>query len=139
MAFVIGYGRGEIEPAIAPLVQAAQDASFVTFSSCEGHPEVESIPRYPCVGFYANEDEARAVHIALVDCRSRLTCSWVFRGGFVYDPAAEEWRLGWTLECWGTTERIDDAAQFRARTIEAARATDIPALVQMFAELARRT
>jgi hypothetical protein len=139
MAFVIGYGRGEIEPAIVPLVQAAQDAGFMTFSSCEGHPEAEGIPRYPCIAFYANEDEARAVHIALCDRRSGLVCSWVLRGAFVQDRAAREWRLGWTLECCGTTEQIDDYAQFRARTIEAARATDIPALVQMFAALARRT
>jgi hypothetical protein len=41
MAFAIGYGRGEIEPAIAPLVQAAQGSGFVTFSSCEGHADAE--------------------------------------------------------------------------------------------------
>ena len=132
MAFAIGYGRGEIEPAIAPLVQAAQDSGFVTFSSCEGHADAEG--KYPCVSFFANEDKARAVHIALSDRRDRLTCSWVLRGGFVHDRGAGEWRLGWTLECCGIIEQIDDAAQFDARTIETARATDIPALVQMFAE-----
>jgi len=137
--FAIGYGRGEIEPAIAPLVQAAQDSGFVTFSSCEGHADAEGIPRYPCVGFYANEDEARAVHIALLDRRDRLTCSWVLHGGFVHDRGAGEWRLGWTLECCGITEQIDDPAKFHACTIETARATDIPALIQMFAELVRRT
>jgi hypothetical protein len=135
MTNAIGYGPSEIEPEIAPLVRAAQAAGFVTFSSCEGHPEAEEIPRYPCVGFYANEDEARAVHIALVDRRSDLACSWVLRGGFVHDKGIGEWRLGWTLECWGIIEEIDDAAQFRARTIEVARATDIPVLVQMFAKL----
>ena len=139
MAFAIGYGRGEIEPAIAPLVQAAQDSGFATFSSCEGHADAEGIPRYPCVSFFANEDKGRAVHIALSDRRDRLTCSWVLRGGFVHDRDAGEWRLGWTLECCGIIEQIDDAAQFNARTIETARARDIPALVQMFAELARRT
>jgi hypothetical protein len=139
MAFAIGYGRGEIEPAIAPLAQAAQDSGFVTFSSCEGHADAEGIPRYPCVGFYANEDEARAVHIALFDRRDRLTCSWVLHGGFFHDRDAGEWRLGWTLECCGITERIDDAAQFHTRRIETARATDIPALIQMFTELALRT
>jgi hypothetical protein len=139
MGLVIGYDRGEIEPAIAPLVQAAQDAGFATFSSCEGHADAEGIHRYPCVGFYATEDEARAVHIALFDRRDRLACSWVLHGGFVHDRGAGEWRLGWTLECGGITEQIDDAAQFHTRTIEVARATDIPLLVQMFAASARRT
>jgi hypothetical protein len=137
MAFVIGYGRGEVEPAIAPLVQAAQESGFVTFSSCEGHADAAEI-RYPCVGFYANEDEARAVHIALVNRRDRLTCSWVLQGSFVLGRSAGEWRLGWTLECFGIKEQID-AAQFDACTIETARATDIPALAQMFAELTRQT
>ena len=118
MAFVIGYGRGEVEPAIAPLVQAAQESGFVTFSSCEGHADAAEI-RYPCVGFYANEDEARAVHIALVNRRDRLTCSWVLQGSFVLGRSAGEWRLGWTLECFGIKEQID-TAQFDACTIETA-------------------
>ncbi len=104
-----------------------------------GHADAEGISRYPCVAFYANEHEARIVHIALLDRRDHLTCSWVLSGGFVHDRTAGEWRLGWTLECCGIIESVDEYSQFNARTIKSARVTDIPSLIQMFAELTRRT
>ena len=35
----IGYGPGEVEPKIAPLVEAVRNSGFTTFASCEGHVE----------------------------------------------------------------------------------------------------
>ena len=133
--FVIGYGNDEIEPRIAPLVDAVQAAGFVTFSSCEGHPEDETKLNYTTVGFYAHEPEARRVHEALFRYRPRLTCSWILRAGFVRDRKnTNEWMLGWTLENCGIIEPSEDS-DFLKRTMEAAWNTDIPMLIEMFAEL----
>jgi hypothetical protein len=133
--FTIGYGKDEIEPKIAPLVKAAREAGFATFSSCEGHPEDPNKPGYTSVAFYAHEDEARRVHEAFLGYRRRLSCSWVLRAGFVHRHDTDEWVLGWTLENCGFNEPMEDWDKFRQRTIEAAWHTDIPLLIEMFAEL----
>jgi hypothetical protein len=131
---IIGYGKGEIEPKVAPLVKAVQAAGFVTFSSCEGHPGDETKLNYTNVGFYASEAEARRVHQALFRYRPRLSCSWNFRAGFVCNRNTHEWMLGWTLENWGIIDPGDDS-EFLKRTMEAAWNTDIPLLAEMFGEI----
>ncbi len=68
--FQVGYGKGLVEPGIAPLVRAVCDAGLRTFSSCEGHVDAQSpIPRYPSVAFYAGPDAALPVHEALIALR----------------------------------------------------------------------
>lgn len=52
-----------IEPKIEPLVRAVLDAGFVMFSSCEGHRDYEvDPPRFACIAFSANEEQAREVY-----------------------------------------------------------------------------
>jgi hypothetical protein len=131
--FAIGYGRGEIEPKIAPLVKAVQDAGFITFSSCERHTDDHPRSGYTRVAFYAHEDEARHVHNIFLNYRNRLACSWVLRAGFVLHRETNEWALGWTLENRGIIEEVDPEV-FVVRTVEAGWG-DIPLLVQMFAEI----
>jgi hypothetical protein len=135
-AFSIGYGRGEIEPKIAPLVEAVRAARFVTFSSCEGHLEggTNNLSRPTCVGFYASEAEAKSVHVALHGYRDRLRCSWVLGAGFVAHRESNEWVLGWTLENWGIIERGPDDT-FGKRTLEAAWDHDIPLLIEMLSAI----
>jgi hypothetical protein len=74
--YQIGYGRGEIEPRIAPLVDALVRAGFETFSSCEGHAEDagsdNSVPRFANVAFYACEQDAKRVHEVYLRYRDRL-------------------------------------------------------------------
>jgi hypothetical protein len=131
--FAIGYGKGEIEPNIASLVQAIRDAGFVTFSSCEGHedPDQSSLIRLPCVAFYADADRAKGVHKSLVVLRDRLACSWVLCGGFVAPREHTDWVLGWTLENGGVIDP-GEGETFVKRTLEAARTHDIPLLSEMF-------
>jgi hypothetical protein len=132
--FTIGYGGGEIEPKIAPLVAGVQQAGFATFSSCEGHADDQPKLSYTSIGFYAREDDARIVHDFFMRYRHRLACSWVLRGGFVLHQETNEFVLGWTLENWGIIER-GDAADFVRRTVEAGWNTDIPLLIDMFVEI----
>ena len=109
--YTIGYGKGEIEPKIAPLVDAVRRAGFVTFSSCEGHIDAPAYTGGFCtftsIAFYAHEDEAKHVHEAFLSYRDRLACSWVFRGGFVLPKGANEFILGWTLENCGIMESVE--------------------------------
>jgi len=132
-----GYGRGEIEPRIAPLVEAIQRAGFVTFSSCEGHTGDEDAPtpRLGSVGFYASESKARLVHRHWLHYRGKLRCSWMLHAGFVARRGADDWALGWTLENGGLKEGA--SAPFVKSTVEAAWNVDIPILIDMFDELAR--
>jgi hypothetical protein len=128
----IGYGPGEIEPKIAPLVHAVQKAGFVTFSSCEGH--VGDDPKFASVAFYALEDAARRVHEVFMHHRRQLACSWVLRANFVLHRDSNEWVLGWTLENRGTIEAVDDEDEFIRRTVETGW-QDIPHLAQMFTDI----
>jgi tRNA(Phe) wybutosine-synthesizing methylase Tyw3 len=134
--FTIGYGPEEVEPDIAGLVAAVQDAGFVTFSSCEGHiPAVdEAEPRLPSVAFYAHEGTARAVHERFVECRPSLACSWVFRAGFVLRRETRDWALAWTLENCGISGQGDETT-FARETLKAARGADIPLLIKLFATM----
>jgi hypothetical protein len=135
--FAIGYGRGEVEPHIAPLVRAIRATGFETFSSCEGHiTEAGESRRFPSVGFFAHEDAARRVHEILVRSRDTLACCWSLRGGFVARRGTDEWTLGWTLENGGIIEPAGDPdwAQFAQQTLDATRQKDIPSLVEMFRE-----
>jgi hypothetical protein len=135
--YVVGYARGEIEPQIAPLVDAVRRAGFVTFSSCEGHVTLDQeYPRFPSVAFYAHEDEAKDVHTIYLIYRDLLKCSWIFLGTFVCrNPDA--FVLGWTLENTGIIEQCD-GEQFEARTLEASWNYDIPILIKMFDDLAAK-
>jgi len=132
---VIGYGKGEIEPQIVPLVRAIRAAGFNTFSSCEGHitHDGESI-RLPSVSFYAHEEEARRVHEAFLPLRPCLLCSWILRAGFKLHRETKEWMLGWTLENCGIVNPGpgDDWIQ---QTLDASRQKDMPALAKMFGRL----
>jgi tRNA(Phe) wybutosine-synthesizing methylase Tyw3 len=140
-SYAIGYGNGEIEPKIAPLVDAVQKAGFVTFSSCEGHIDVpideDALPRITSIAFYAREDGAKRVHEFLLHYRDRLACSWCFRGGFVAHRRTNEFVLGWTLENCGIIEH-GEAVDFIPRTVKAGWNTDIPMLVRMFADVQSR-
>jgi len=133
--YTIGYGRGEIEPRIAPLVEAVQKAGFVTFSSCEGHEEIDdqAFPRFTSVAFYAHEDEAKYVHGFFLRYRERLACSWCFRGSFVHHRETNQFLIGWTLENCGFIQQVN-TTEFVTRTVQAGWNTDIPVLMEMFAE-----
>jgi hypothetical protein len=132
---VVGYGKGEIEPGIAPLVAAMIGAGFTTFSSCEGHPHREDgFNRFPCASFYAGEAEAREVQVALVALRKSLRCSWVLRAGFVMPRGVNTWTLGWTLENGGIND-CPDGEDFETQTVEVGRAHDLPLLIGMFGAL----
>jgi len=139
-AYPIGYGRGEIEPGIASLVDAVRQAGFDTFSSCEGHAEdadgSRSIPRFTSVAFYAREEKARSVHEFYMRYRDGLMCSWCFRGGFVLHRRTSVIVLGWTLENCGFIGEAADFADHVTRTVTAGRDTDIPILIAMFADIA---
>lgn len=132
---MIGYGKGKIEPRIAPLVAAVRKAGFVTFSSCDGHPEDAQDSSRParttCVSFYAGEEAAKRVHDSLLRNRDRLACSWVFTACFVLQWATNVWVLGWTLENCGIIEP-GEPTEFLARTLKAAWEIDIPILIEMF-------
>ena len=94
-AFVVGYGRGQIEPGIASLVRAVSDAGFETFSSCEGHANSDAnFQRFPSVSFYADETQARAVQVALVRIRDQLRCFWGMSATFVLHRDTNDWVLG---------------------------------------------
>jgi hypothetical protein len=132
-----GYDTGLIEPKIAPLVQAVQDAGLATFSSCEGHIEDanESFPRWACVGFFADEERARRVHTSLLRYRSRLACSWDLRGTFVlHRENVGEFALGWILENCGSLQ-AGEPDEFHRRTVKDGWDRDIPMLIEMFNEL----
>lgn len=137
--YAIGYGKGEIEPRIAPLVSAVQGAGYVTFSSCEGHLEDDGsgIPRRPTVCFYADEAAARVVHLAMLEYRSRFRCSWVLTATFVAHRQTNEWTLGWAIENWGIAEE-GPADTFEERTLAAAREHDVPMLIALFNALPAR-
>lgn len=131
----VGYGKGEIEPGIAPLVGAMVAAGYTTFSSCEGHPhQDESFHRFQNAAFYAGEAEAREVQIALVALRTTLKCSWMLRGGFVMPRETTVWTLGWTLENGGAKDCPDDE-DFEVFTVNTAREHDLPLLIEMFGAL----
>ena len=132
---MIGYGKGEIEPKIAPLVEAVRAAGFDTFSSCEGHltDTSDGFPRHATVAFYASEVDAKAVHSALVNYRERLACSWVLCAVFVVHRDTRDWVLGWNIENCGIIEPGEDS-DFDRRTLEAGW-QDIPSLIEMFHEL----
>jgi len=132
--FAIGYGRGEIEPKIAPLVAAVRKAGFITFSSCEGHiedGERGGLPRATSVSFYARENEAQRVHERFLRCRDQLACSWEFTARFVLQWRTDVWVLGWSLENCGIIEP-GEPSYFLARTMNAAWKIDIPILIEMF-------
>lgn len=136
-ALPVGYGRQEVEPGIAPLVEAVRAAGFDTFSSCEGHLARESPDdpyRLGSVGFYADEQRAKKVHVGLIRLRPRLACSWILQAGFVHPRGATDWRLGWTLENWGNTAD-GPTESFVARTIETGRKQDMPLLIELFGAL----
>jgi hypothetical protein len=135
-SYIIGYGKGEIEPKIAPLVDAVRSADLVTFSSCEGHVEDQSNPRFASIAFYAHEDEAKDVHSIFLNYRQRLKCSWIFHGSFVIRDG-EGFVLGWTLENCGIVEHVDPA-QFVRLTVETGWNFDIAILVEMFTEFSAR-
>lgn len=134
----IGYGKGEIEPRIAPLVEAVRGVGFVTFSSCEGHENIDDqgFSRFANVAFYAHEDEALHVHSFFLRYRPQLICSWCFRGSIVHHKESDRFRLGWTLENCGFIQQVSDEAEFVTRTVQAGWDTDIPMLIEMFAEIA---
>jgi hypothetical protein len=135
--FPVGYGKGEIEPGIAPLVQAANDAGYVTFSSCEGHHNQDpDFPRFPLVSFYADEQRARTVHLALRDIRDQLRCSWILRASFVLHRTTNQWALGWTLENAGIIPGADTPVEFERLTVQVGREHDVPLLIAMFHGLA---
>lgn len=129
-----GIDYHQIEPKIEPLVRAVLEAGFVTFSSCEGHKDYgEDSPRFACVAFFANEQQARVVHGSLFELSKRLVCSWVLRGCFVRDRAITgEWALGWVLENRGIFEDTDTYEEFVDKSVDSGWNTDIPALVEMF-------
>lgn len=135
--YIIGYGRGEIEPGIAPLVDAVQKAGFVTFSSCEGHEETDDqkFLRFTKIAFYAHEDEAKHVHDFLLRYRERLTCSWCLHASFVAHRQTNEFVLGWALENLGFKQQVDKS-EFVKRTVQAGLCTDLPILIEMFCEIA---
>lgn len=135
--YSLGYGKGEIEPRIAPLVDAVQRAGFITFSSCEGHEEIgDGRPScFTSIAFYAHEDEAKLVHSFLLRYRERLVCSWCFQGGFVAHWETNEFVLGWTLENCGIMQPVEEG-EFVRRTVQAAWTADIPTLIELFAEIA---
>jgi hypothetical protein len=138
-SFTVGYGKGEIEPNIAPLVSAVQAAGYVTFSSCEGHLEDNGsgLPRRPTVCFYSDEAAAKVVHLAMVECRSRFRCSWVLTANFVARRPTNEWTLGWAIENWGVVEE-GAPDTFEERTLAAARTHDLPLLIELFNALPHR-
>ncbi len=133
----VGYGKGEIEPGIAPLVNAVQNVGFVTFSSCEGHEKTDDheFPRFTSVAFYAHEDKAKRVHDFLLRYRERLTCWWELRAGFVAHRKTNEFVLGWTLENCGFKQQVDKS-EFVKRTVQVGLCTDLPILIEMFGEIA---
>jgi hypothetical protein len=134
--FPVGYGNGEIEHAIAPLVQAANDAGYVTFSSCEGHlNQAADFPRFPLVSFYADEERARTVHLALRDTCDQLRCSWILRASFVLHRTTNQWALGWTLENAGIILGADTPVEFERLTVQVGREHDVPLLIAMFHSL----
>lgn len=134
----IGYGKGKIEPGIAPLVEAATAAGYVTFSSCEGHPnQDQDNPRFPSVSFYADEARARAVHAALRTIRDQLRCSWMLRASFVMHRVTNEWTLGWSLENAGLISGADTREEFERLTVEIGREHDLPVLIRLFQELVK--
>lgn len=137
-SFPIGYGRGEIEPGIALLVEAVQGAGFVSFASCEGHLDDDGsgIPRRSSVCFYAAELAAKGVHLAMLEYRSRFRCSWVLTATFVAHRMTNQWTLGWNLENWGTIEE-GPPDTFEERTLKAAWEHDIPVLIEMFGRTRR--
>lgn len=129
---VVGYGKGEVEPGIAPLVTAMIAAGFTTYSSCEGHPHQDSgFRRFQSASFYASEDEARAVQVALVALRKSLKCSWMLRAGFVMPRGISTWTLGWALENGGINE-CPDGDDFETQSVEVGGAHDAPLLIEMF-------
>ena len=131
----IGYGKGEIEPQVAPLVEAVQKAGLVTFSSCEGH--IDARPEnyaFTSVAFYAHEKEAKIVHEFFLRYRERLSCSWVFRGGFVLHRSTNQFVLGWTLENCGIIEPVESNV-FASATVKAGWNMDVPVLIEMFADI----
>jgi hypothetical protein len=138
-SFVVGYGKGEVEPNIAPLVSAVQAAGYVTFSSCEGHLEGDGsgIPRRPTVCFYADEAAAKRVHLALHEYRSRFRCSWGLTANFVAHLQTDEWALGWAIENWGIIED-GPAETFEQRTLAAVRGQDLPMHIELFNTLLTR-
>lgn len=132
----IGYGgRGLVEPKIFPLVEAVNDAGFVTFSSCEGHIEGDRPDPFASVGFFAHENEAKRVHMALFGYRPKLACLWNLRGGFVVSRISNEFELGWTLESGGIATECGRQEEFVRKTVEAGWNQDIPLLVEMFRQL----
>ena len=135
----VGSGNDEIEPGIAPLVDAVQKAGFVTFSSCEGHEETDDpdCPDLTSVAFYAHEDEAKRVHDFLLRYQERLTCWWYLSAGFVAHRETREWVLGWTLQNYGFKQQVDKSQRLK-RTVQAGKHTDVPILIEMFAEIASR-
>jgi hypothetical protein len=141
--YIVGYEPGQIEPNIAPLVYAVQNAGFITFSSCEGHIDVpfddNSDPRFTSISFYAHEDEAKCVHGVFLRWRDRLSCSWCLTASFVMHRSLHEFVLGWTMENCGIIEDGTAAtlAEFVRLTVEAGRRDDIPLLIQMFEEIGR--
>jgi hypothetical protein len=139
--WIIGYGKGEIEPKIAPLVDAVQKAALVTFSSCEGHiddpAETDTLARFTSVAFYAHEAQARHIHEFFLRYRGRLVCSWCLRGGFVLHRKTNQFVLGWTLENCGIIEQ-GEPTDFVADTVKGGWNTDIPLLVAMFADIRGR-
>jgi len=132
----IGYGRTEIEPGIAPLVQAVTNAGYRTFSSCEGHPNQDpDLHRFPAVSFYANEQEALRVKLALGRIDNALSCSWILHAAFVAHRDTNEWVLGWTLENCGIKIAADADEEFEIKTVEVGRERDVPLLTAMFDSL----
>ena len=122
-----------VEKGIRPLVEVVNQIGLETFSSCEGHieDEIESFPRLPLVGFYASEAEALQVHKKFLLYRNQLSCSWVFRAGFVLRRVVNEWNLGWTLENTGIIVN-GEQGRFVEETVTASRNVDIPLLIDMF-------
>lgn len=137
VSYVVGYGRGEVEPRIAPLVEAVQQSGFDTFSSCEGHideSDSENLPRFTSVAFYAYEEQARRVHEFYLHYRDRLACSWCLTASFVLHKSTSQFALGWTLENCGLIEQVP-FDEFNRRTVEAGWHVDIPLLMTMFSEI----
>jgi len=135
--YTIGYGKSEIEPKIAPLVDAVHKAGFTTFASCEGHIDDlsdETLPRFATVSFYAHEDEAKHVHEVFLNYRHQLSCSWCFRGGFFLHRETNQFVLGWAVENCGVIEQAE-STDFIASTMEAGWNKDIPLLIRMFADI----
>lgn len=137
-AAAIGYGRGLIEPRIAPLVDAIRFAGFETFSSCEGHIDDNDrrLNPFASIAFYASEQQALEVHNKLRELSDKLKCSWVLQAGFVLHRRTNKWTLGWTIENFGLIEP-GDAATYVERTVQAGWDIDIPLLAEMFSAPAR--